>query len=66
MQIEQIKPNKPSFPWVVFWFCTGIILIFIAAIIVIKVHYRKTQPAPYSRHPTAQLYTPTHSTERAA
>jgi hypothetical protein len=51
MQVEQVKPNKPSFPWVVFWFGTGIIVIFIIAIIVIRTHYRKRQPTPYTNSP---------------
>lgn len=59
MQLEQVKPNKPSFPWVVFWFCAGIIAVFILAIIVIRTHYRKRQPTPYTNSPAvSQLLQP--------
>lgn len=58
MQIEQVKPAKPSFPWVVFWFATGIILIFIVAISVIAVHYRKRRSPPFTQHPVSRLVAP--------
>jgi hypothetical protein len=58
MQVEQVKPNKPSFPWVVFWFGTGIILIFVAAIAFLTIHSRKKQSTPYTKHPVSQLAAP--------
>lgn len=58
MRVEQVRPHKPSFPWVVFCFCTAIILIFIAGIIVVSVHYRKKQKPPYSQHPVSQVVPP--------
>jgi hypothetical protein len=58
MQVEQVKPNKPSFPTVVFLFGLTIILIFIAAVLVVKMHYNKKQAPPFTKHPVSQLITP--------
>lgn len=58
MQLEQVKPNKPSFGWVVFWFALAIVLAFVAAVSAIALHFHKKQTPPYSRHPQAQLVAP--------
>lgn len=55
MQLEQVKPNKPSFPWVVFCFCVAILIIFVAAVIGVRSHYHKRQATPYTSHPVSQL-----------
>lgn len=58
MQVEQVKPNKPSFPTVVFLFGLAIIVIFIVAVLVVKMHYSKKQNPPFTKHPLSQLIVP--------
>ena len=66
MRIEQVNPDKPSFPWVVFCFGAGIILIFIAAILFLKFHDGKKQQPPYTQHPVSQLVYPVSGSKLAA
>ena len=58
MQIEQVKPDKPSFPWVVFWFCATILLIVVCSVIVVRWRAHERNTPPYSKQPDSFLVIP--------
>jgi uncharacterized membrane protein len=55
MQIEQVKPNRPSFKLVVALFAVALLVIFIAAVIIISWRSHGKHKPPFVRHPVAQL-----------
>ena len=57
MEIEQIKPHKPSFGMVVALSAAAIIVVFIAAIIILKIRDKKKGNPPFVKHPVSEIYT---------
>ncbi len=58
MQLEQVKPNKPSFLMVVLLSAAAILVIFIAAFVIVGWRSHKKNQPPFSKHPVSQLVQP--------
>lgn len=57
MQLEQVKPKKPSFGLVVALSGLVLILIFIAAVLIVEWRAHERNKTPFAKHPVSQLYT---------
>ena len=55
MQVEQVKPNKPSFGIVVLLAAVAILIIVIGAVIVVGWRAHKKNTPPYTKHPVSRL-----------
>ena len=53
MQIEQTKPNKPSFLLVVLLSAGFLLLAFLIAAVILGTH--KRNPVPFTKHPVSRL-----------
>ena len=58
MELEQVKPNKPSFGAVVVLFAVTILAVVIAAWIIIEWRAHSKEKPPFSKHPVAQIWHP--------
>lgn len=56
MELEEVKPNKPSFLKVVLLSAGFILLAFIIAAAIVAGH-KQNNPTPFTKHPTSQLNT---------
>ena len=58
MQVEQVKPNKPSFGVVVLLAAVALLVIVIGAVIVVGWRAHKKNTPPYTKHPVSRLEIP--------
>lgn len=58
MEIEQVKPNKPSFGAVVALFALALLVIFITAAIVVTWRAHSKKNPPFSKHPVSEISLP--------
>lgn len=55
MEIEQVKPNKPSFGMVTLFAAVALIAIFIGAVIIVGWRAHKKNSPPYAKRPVSQI-----------
>ena len=53
MELEQVKPNKPSFGAVVALSAAALLLIFVVAWIILTWRAHSREKTPFSKHPVA-------------
>ena len=57
MELEQVKPNKPSFGIVVAMAAVAILAIIIGAVILVGWRAHKKNTPPFTKHPVSRLRT---------
>lgn len=66
MQLEQVKPNKPSFGLVVALSAVALIIIFVGAWLILEWSGHQKKKPPFTKHPVSQLALPFHAQNIAA
>jgi hypothetical protein len=61
MDIEQVAPNKPNFLLILGLFCGTILVLFVVALLFVRVDAGHLTFRHHSAHPTSYLQLPTSS-----
>ena len=55
MEIEEVRPNEPSFLKVVLMAAAAILIIIVAAMSLVAWRAKKKNAVPYTKHPVSQI-----------